>query len=128
MLGSNYWQAQGASVIASEVAVEDQRDRGSFQLSMLSQLIGNALDGTEPSYADVTFAENYTLELAGLRFEIVHPGPAHTPGDSFVLANAQGVAAVPLPAGLVLLATALAGLGFAGWRAGGAFRVGSSAG
>lgn len=89
-LGNSYWQAQGASVIASEVAVEDQRDRGSFQLSMLSQLIGNALDGTEPSYADVTFAENYTLELAGLRFEIVHPGPAHTPGDSFVWVPSKG--------------------------------------
>ena len=24
------------------------------------------------------------LDFGGLRFEIVHPGPAHTPGDSFV--------------------------------------------
>mgnify|MGYP006273399749 CR=1 FL=1 len=52
-----------------------------MQMTALSQLIGDALDGTEPSVADVTFADAYTLELGGLTLEIVHPGPAHTPGD-----------------------------------------------
>lgn len=83
-LGNGYWQAQGASVIASEDAVADHRARGSMQMTALSQLLGEALDGTEPSYADVTFSDSYTLDLGGLTFEIVHPGAAHTPGDSFV--------------------------------------------
>lgn len=60
-----------------------------MQMTALSQLIGDALDGTEPSVADVTFADAYTLELGGLTFEIVHPGPAHTPGDSFVWVPAR---------------------------------------
>lgn len=34
--------------------------------------------------AEQTFTDSYTLELGGLTFEIVHPGQAHTPGDSFV--------------------------------------------
>ncbi len=51
-LGNGYWQAQGATVIASEAAVEDQRARASMRMTALKQ--------------------------------IVHPGPAHTPGDSFV--------------------------------------------
>ena len=83
-LGNSYWQQQGATVIASEAAVEDQRARGSMQMTALSQLIGAALDGTEPSHADVTFADAHRLEVGGLTFEIVHPGAAHTPGDSFV--------------------------------------------
>ncbi len=83
-IGNSYWQAQGATVIASEAAVEDQRSRSSLQLTALRTLLGDALEGTEPSYADVTFAEEYVLELGDLSIEIRHSGPAHTPGDSFV--------------------------------------------
>jgi glyoxylase-like metal-dependent hydrolase (beta-lactamase superfamily II) len=83
-LGNGYWQAQGATIIASQAAIEDHKARGSQQLSALSQLLGDELAGTEPAYADVTFADSYTLEFGGLTFEIMHVGPAHTPGDSFV--------------------------------------------
>ncbi|NNU81678.1 MBL fold metallo-hydrolase [Halovulum dunhuangense] len=88
-LGNGYWQAQGATVIASDAAVEDQRTRASMQMTALSQLIGDALDGTEPSFADVTFAGAHSLEIGGLTFEIVHPAPAHTPGDSLVWVPAR---------------------------------------
>ena len=83
-LGNGYWQATGATVIASQTALEDQRARVSMQMTALSQLIGDALEATEPSFADIAFSDAYTLEVGGLRFEIVRPGPAHTPGDSFV--------------------------------------------
>ena len=83
-LGNGYWQAQGATVIASDAAVEDQRARASMQMTGLTQLIGAALEGTEPSFADVTFSDAHALDVGGLIFEIVHPGPAHTPGDCFV--------------------------------------------
>lgn len=83
-LGNGYWQAQGASVIASAAAVEDQQARASMQMTGLAQLIGDALKGTEPAHADVTFTDTYAFAVGGLSFEIVHPGPAHTPGDSFV--------------------------------------------
>ncbi|MGG7567105.1 MBL fold metallo-hydrolase [Rhodovulum sp. DZ06] len=82
-LGNGYWKDQGATVIASAAAVEDQAARGSMQLTMLSALIGEALAGTEPVQADVTFEAAYTLELGGRVIEIRHPGGAHTPGDSF---------------------------------------------
>ncbi|KEJ94074.1 MBL fold metallo-hydrolase [Sulfitobacter pseudonitzschiae] len=83
-LGNGYWQSHGATVIASQAAVEDHKARGSQQLTALSQFLGDQLSDTEAAYADVTFADTYTLELGGLTFEIVHPGQAHTPGDSFV--------------------------------------------
>lgn len=88
-LGNGYWQTQGAKVIASEAAVEDHKDRGSLQMTGLNRFLGEELAGTEPAYADVTFEETYTLELGGLTFEIVHPGQAHTPGDSFVWVDAK---------------------------------------
>jgi glyoxylase-like metal-dependent hydrolase (beta-lactamase superfamily II) len=88
-LGNGYWQAQGATVIASDAAVADQKARASMQMTVLSQLIGAALDGTEPAHADVTFENSYSLQAGGLTFEIVHPGPAHTPGDSFVWVAAR---------------------------------------
>ncbi|MEP0337173.1 MAG: MBL fold metallo-hydrolase [Alphaproteobacteria bacterium] len=83
-LGNGYWKAQGATVIASAAAVADHTSRGSLQLTALQQFLGPELAGTEPVYADVTFRDRHVLEVGGLRFEIVHPGPAHTPGDSFV--------------------------------------------
>lgn len=83
-LGNGYWKAQGATVIAAAAAVADQKSRGSLQMTALGMLLGSELAGTEPAYADVTFEDRHVLEVGGIRFEIVHPGPAHTPGDSFV--------------------------------------------
>lgn len=90
-LGNGYWQAQGATVIASDAAVADQRDRVSQHLSALAQFLGDGLAGTEPSYADVTFATDHVLDIGGLRLDIMHRGPAHTPGDSFVWLDARSV-------------------------------------
>jgi glyoxylase-like metal-dependent hydrolase (beta-lactamase superfamily II) len=53
-------------------------------LTMLSQLVGAGLNGTEPAYATVTFETDHVLELGGRVIEIHHAGAAHTPGDSFV--------------------------------------------
>lgn len=84
-LGNGYFRSKGAKIIASEAAVEDQRDRQSLQLTMLTALIGSEkLAGTEPAYADETFSKNLEFSFGGLTFQLIHPGPAHTPGDSFV--------------------------------------------
>lgn len=82
-IGNSYWQAQGATVIASDAAAEDQKSRASMQGTMLSTLLGDAFDGTDPAYADITFADSYTLNIGGRVLEITH-APAHTPGDAFV--------------------------------------------
>jgi glyoxylase-like metal-dependent hydrolase (beta-lactamase superfamily II) len=90
-LGNGYWQAQGATVIASAAADEDHRARASLQMSALTQFLGDGLQGTEPSWADVTFETDYTLDVGGMRFEIMHRGPAHTSGDSFVWLDERDV-------------------------------------
>lgn len=84
-LGNGYWAGQGAEIIASADAVDDQRARASQQLSMLSTLIGpSGLEGTEPVFANTVFEDEHVFSLGGERLEIHHPGPAHTPGDSYV--------------------------------------------
>jgi glyoxylase-like metal-dependent hydrolase (beta-lactamase superfamily II) len=83
-LGNGYWKAQGARIIASKMAVEDQKARSSMQLSMLQQLIQDGLKGTEPVHADIVFDKAHEFELGGVKIEIRHEGHAHTPGDSFV--------------------------------------------
>ena len=83
-IGNDYWQQQGAKVIASDAAVADHKDRGSVQMTGLSVLLGDELAGTVPAYADITFETEYSFELGGVAFEITYAGQAHTPGDSFV--------------------------------------------
>lgn len=83
-IGNDYWQKQGAEVIASAEAVRDQMDRGSAQMTGLSVFLEEALEGTTPAYADITFDTDYSFELGGISFEITYAGQAHTPGDAFV--------------------------------------------
>jgi glyoxylase-like metal-dependent hydrolase (beta-lactamase superfamily II) len=49
------------------------------------------MDGTEPVYADETFADRRLLQVGGTRIEIHHAGHAHTPGDSFVWLPEHGI-------------------------------------
>jgi len=84
-IGNSYWKEQGATIIASADAVADQQARASMQQTILTALIGSdTLEGTSPAYADITFEDSYDLTLGGVTLQLVHPGPAHTPGDSFV--------------------------------------------
>lgn len=83
--GNDYFIKQGAKIIASKVAVEDQRARFNSQWTRMVNTAGTAaLKGTVARYADIVFDNNYTFTLGEVRFEIYHAGQAHTPGDSFV--------------------------------------------
>ncbi len=83
-IGNDYWQQQGATVISSAAAIADQKDRNSVQMTGLSVLLGDKLDGTQPAFADIAFDTEYRFELGGVAFELFHTGQAHTPGDAFV--------------------------------------------
>jgi glyoxylase-like metal-dependent hydrolase (beta-lactamase superfamily II) len=84
-LGNAYWKARGARIIASEAAAADQRSRFDMQWLGLEQLVGrDGLAGTVPYYADETFETTRDIEIGGIALRLVHPGRAHTPGDSFI--------------------------------------------
>ena len=90
-IGNSYWRESGAQIIASQNAIEDQTARASMQMTMLGNLIKDSLDGTDPVTADIVFDETYDLEIGGLAISIIHPGQAHTPGDSFVWLKSSSV-------------------------------------
>lgn len=84
-LGNGYFRQQGARVIASEAAVNDQRARARDQMILLTTLVGEeGLEGTVASHADATFSDSLHFNVGETRFEIYHAGAAHTPGDSFI--------------------------------------------
>lgn len=84
-LGNGYFKEQGASIIASNKAVEDQKARLQDQFIRLGNLVSDeGISGTDAVYADKTFDDQLTFESGGVTFEIFHTGQAHTPGDSFV--------------------------------------------
>jgi glyoxylase-like metal-dependent hydrolase (beta-lactamase superfamily II) len=84
-LGNGYFKSKGATIIASQAAVEDQKARYSNQVTMLENLVKpENTQGTEPVHADQTFATSTSIQVGGIEIQIHHPGPAHTPGDSYV--------------------------------------------
>lgn len=84
-LGNGYFKELGAHIVANENAVDDQKTRVQDQLISLTDLVGSdGLAGTEPVYADETFADRKDMTIGGTSIEIHHAGHAHTPGDSFV--------------------------------------------
>jgi len=83
-LGNDYWHQQGATIIASDAAVLDQKKRASDQLSGLKRFLRGQELNTIPRHADITFETDYSLTFGGVTLEVKHRGAAHTPGDSFV--------------------------------------------
>ena len=84
MLGMNYWQEQGAVVIAHEDAVEEIETRGADILDRMRLRNRDKSMGTQLSTPDRVIGDSEILELGGERLEIIHFGPTHSPGDILV--------------------------------------------
>ena len=84
MLGSNYWQAQGATVIAHKDAAHEIEEFGLEILETQKETIKEKAEGTEVVMPDETFDDKKIIEMGGVRIEILNLGPAHSPGDIIV--------------------------------------------
>jgi len=82
MLGSNYWQEQGAQVIAHEDALEEMQTYGTEILERMQRGRRDKAQWTKLVYPDKTFKDKLVIEMGGERFEIIRFGPGHSPGDS----------------------------------------------
>jgi len=81
MLGTSYWQGQGATVIAHTDAVEEIEVYGDEILERMRRRNRDKAMGTVLALPDETFDEERVIELGGMRIELLHLGPAHSPGD-----------------------------------------------
>ena len=70
-LGNDYFQRQGAKIIAHRKTVEDQNARLNDQ-------------GTRTAYANEVFEDRLDIALGGTTLELHHVGHAHTPADVVV--------------------------------------------
>ena len=84
MLGSNYWQAQGATVIAHKDAAHEIEENGIAILETQKETIKEKAEGTEVVMPDETFEDIKVIEMGGVRMEVLYLGPAHSPGDIIV--------------------------------------------
>lgn len=80
-LGNNYWKEQGAEIIAHVDAEHEISERGHSGLASLQKILNERAEGTELVEIDTTFEDQMTLDLGGLTAELLHLGPAHSPGD-----------------------------------------------
>lgn len=85
MLGTSYWQEQGATVIAhADAAAQIEHYGKSILDSMRARNKDKAL-GTQLAKPDKTFdGDKYEIKLGGKTIELLNLGPAHSPGDIMV--------------------------------------------
>jgi glyoxylase-like metal-dependent hydrolase (beta-lactamase superfamily II)/rhodanese-related sulfurtransferase len=84
MLGSIYWQAQGAKVIAHVDAAAEIEAHGHDIIDRMRRRNRDKAMGTELTKPDITFEQHYVIELGDARIELLNLGPAHSPGDIVV--------------------------------------------
>lgn len=84
MLGTDYWQNQGATVIAHTDAFDEIESSGEQRLQRMQRRNRDKAMGTRLALPDETFDDKRTLELGGVTIELLYLGPAHSPGDIVV--------------------------------------------
>jgi glyoxylase-like metal-dependent hydrolase (beta-lactamase superfamily II) len=84
ILGSSYWKAQGAKIIAHEDAVHEIEENSFAMVERMKKAVKERAEGTEVVLPDETFTDKKVIEMGGVRFELLNLGPAHSPGDIMV--------------------------------------------
>ena len=84
MLGSNYWKEQGAIIIAHKEAAQVIKQQGDSLLASMRGRLRDKAFKTELAAPDQIFDDKLELKMGSWKFEILHLGPAHSPGDTMV--------------------------------------------
>ena len=82
--GNDYFSQQGAELISSVNTQADQKNREAQQVQRITNLIGDAYQGTTPTYATELLDSESTIELGDLTVQFIPVGHTHTPGENFV--------------------------------------------
>lgn len=81
MLGNSYWAEQGVPILGHVEAAAEFDDRGGQILESAKRVLKERADGSEIVGPTETFEDKFTIELGGERIDVLHLGPAHSPGD-----------------------------------------------
>lgn len=81
MLGNSYWAEQGVPVLAHEDAAHEIAEYGPQILEGMKRYNRDKAEGTTVEGPTETFSDTYIVEMGDFRIEVLHLGPAHSPGD-----------------------------------------------
>lgn len=84
MLGNSYWAAQGVPTLAHEDAAEEFAANGDAALISLRGYARENAEGTDLVAPTETFADRKVIQMGDVTVEVLHLGPAHSPGDTQV--------------------------------------------
>lgn len=91
-MGNGYFKARGAEIMAHASAEADMKARGPEHLRANAPVLKDKLDGTHIVLPTRWLKDaDTTLDLGGVRVQVLHRGGGHTPGDSLVWLPQSGV-------------------------------------
>jgi len=83
-LGNDYFKSLGATILANKDAGRIMREMGAQQLDSNKTLLKEKAAGTVLTYPTELVADRRELKLGKTTVQLLHFGPAHTPGDLIV--------------------------------------------
>ncbi len=92
-LGAGYYAERGAEVLAHmEAAARMAKEHPALIAERRKDpALAPLFDGAEPYAPARLVTDGFAFEAGGLRFDVFHPGHAHTPGDLCVYVPSLGV-------------------------------------
>ena len=84
ILGNSYWAEQGVPILAHVDAAHEINENGHRILEGMKRYNRDKAEGTFVAPPTLTFEDEYIVEMGDFRIEVLHLGPAHSPGDTQV--------------------------------------------
>lgn len=84
MLGNSYWASLDVPILAHEEAAAEFADHGPQGLAALKGYARENAEGTTIVDPTETFTDRKSLRMGDTTIEVLHLGPAHSPGDTQV--------------------------------------------
>lgn len=81
MLGNNYWTEQGIDVLAHVEAAAEFAEYNAQILAGMQNYAKENAEGTKLVEPTITFDDAYVIDMGQMHIEVLHLGPAHSPGD-----------------------------------------------
>ncbi len=91
MLGNSYWATQGVPILAHVDAAHEFNDRAGQSLEAAKRILKERFEGTVAVGPTETFTDKRVIEMGNFTVEVLHLGPAHSPGDIQVWLPAQSL-------------------------------------
>jgi len=84
ILGNAYWADLGVDILAHEDAIAEVEENGDFILQGMQRYNQDKAEGTRVVVANLSFSDEYIVEMGDVTLNVLHLGPAHDPGDTQV--------------------------------------------